>query len=193
MRMEHKLCPMFGDVEVHRVVAIEYQKQGSRMWLPFSVMTQAEDRSPCQYNFDWSKARGELYCHMCGFGGDLEFSVSGSSKAKAVHAKLWLADGVRAVANGRRLTAKGLRQIGYALIEAPLTTRVEGYKESTNPFDIASESEVEWCSCCKSYIPTESLCEHIEWCDDCGWWVNVVTSASTDGHSKCEHAKAESR
>lgn len=151
-----------------------------------------------QYDFEWCRTNRQLYYHQSGSGGSAnEFHVGPFCKPSPPPAKLWLAPGVRAyeytgkrLATGRRFVSTDrLLRMGYELIQEPLDLRrlTRERKGTLNPFDVAEgDTECHYCKFCNDYMPNNGwgdwLCDHVRWCDECGWWVYDKTHVRLDSH-----------
>ncbi|MGC4033656.1 MAG: hypothetical protein QM754_18380 [Tepidisphaeraceae bacterium] len=151
----------------------------------------------CDYGVEWCKRDSQLYWHMHGCGGSIsEVAVLGFSKPSPPKAKLWLAPGVTAVeyvgrTNPRRkpIGKTRLRNLGYELIASPLdlTSLHTGWTkhvgQTCNPFDVADgDVECQYCKHCRDWLPDRDgvLCEHVEWCDECSWYIYSKTHVRLD-------------
>jgi hypothetical protein len=74
------------------------------------------------------------------------------------------------------LTPAEVSEIGYDRVELD----VELLKEVRK----AEERSCYWCSACKDMLPDNDVCEHMDWCDDCG----VMNTPDDD---ECSHRRDE--
>lgn len=185
--------------EIHRVMAIEYSDDR-----PFVVVTTASpDLSlPCRaewWDFEYCKRDNRLYFDAVGSGGDARFYyVGGEALPCRAPTKLWLAEGVvphdsRDDDNKIALSADELLARGYVLIGEPIELNLGWDGPTPNPFDHGHEDDCCYCKTCDDWLPEESMCSHLAWCDDCGDWYYVDDRSLNDAinDSKCEHIDDE--
>ena len=159
--------------EPERIVAIEYHPEGPKnALLPFSVFTVNHAKPSAWisgiYDFDWCKRDEMLYYHCSGCGGRFPMHPLSKPSATPRYAVWWDASLVAPTNGGncssRKLSADTIRKWGYDVLESPLPILGGG----VNPFEEnACMDSVEYCANCKDYLPTESLCSHIWWCEKC--------------------------
>lgn len=145
-----------------RVIFVEYHDGR-----PHSVVTRtrhvAHDGKPYHaieyYDFDWCERDGAMYYHLSGAGGGAKFSLYPCSSPYQV----WAAKGVKLV----REDTKG-RWHPATILDSPLP----GWPLD-RLFDMAWESETEYCPVCRDDFPSDdayTLCDHVWWCDESGDW-----------------------
>jgi hypothetical protein len=120
---------------------------------PFHVCTRDEEAGgPYHWDFEYCRRDDRIYYNMCGVGN--EIYVEGITNP------IWLDRGIKLDVQNRlkRLPRR------YAL---------------KTLFDDCQDSDCEYCGVCKDWLPTDCLCDHIWWCEECGWW------SSPD--ERCEH------
>ena len=115
---------------------------------PFSVATRHEGCNQT-YDFEWCKAHAELYYDESG-GGPTAFAEG----ARDDH---WWA-------------RSDLREDVHILGVLAANRLKELPAEWRDPFRNAMDEDTTWCEICKDYWPDSDLCQHIWWCEECGWW-----------------------
>lgn len=190
------------DGERERVVAVEYQDGH-----PVSVLTEEQwdhsrkpwfvpgrDRpngtSARWYDFHWCKRDETIYYHLSGSGGEIRFHVGRFVHPDPPPAELWVAPGIPVVTD----TGSGVREIGsdaellslgYRRIPAPrLLASWDG--KTRDPFAAGQESETVYCSRCRDDLPSDRLCEHVDWCDECCVYVYADDRSCVDEPGKCD-------
>lgn len=187
--------------ERHRVVFIEYQDGH-----PHSVVTEEhwnhsrepwfkpgvyEPKGTCAayWDFDWCKRDSACYYHQSGLGGNpLSVEICRFVKPDPPPGVIWCAPGVvltRWVSKGRTnvriRSAATLLKMGYRLLDRPLLLRSDYGKRSRNPFVVSDEvGRTVYCKVCNDRFPDDRECEHLEWCDRCGWLVYCDTHVRED-------------
>lgn len=137
-----------------RVVFIEY-----REGRPFEVVTIEDDgeiRGRNYYDVEYCKRDKQLYYHFSGGGG-----TEALEPQEGV--VFWTAPDFPVKPEPGAVRRK------RATYRKKLEEAFNGQW-----FDGISESECEYCPVCDDHLPTEdvgfSLCDHVWWCDDTGWW-----------------------
>lgn len=166
------------DAEPERIVAIEYQPTGPNNGLvPFNVFTVIPSRvrkggfTFSNYDFDWCKRDECLYYHCSGGGGSFYMHPLAKPHTKP-RCAVWYESSIVKPTNGgncshRPISNRTLERWGYDVFSEPLLLDFYGSK-THNPFEMASEDEVEYCPRCNDHLPTTNLCAHIWYCEKCG-------------------------
>jgi hypothetical protein len=114
---------------------------------PSAIVTDADET----YDIEYSKTYECYFSDMSGVGrcGRELYEIWPPD------ADYWLADDAELqVVGGRRRFAR-----------SQFSKPIEDWSQG---------SDCVWCSVCNDWLPTEDsygLCDHISWCDGCGWWV----------------------
>lgn len=103
------------------------------------------------YDFAYSEHDGNTYYRDVGGGVRDRYTVHPFADTSKVSGRIFSACEL-VDSSGNKLTAKTLRQLGYQ--------RVKELPE--NPFENAVEGDVEWCEVCKTHVPTDDRCRHIQ-------------------------------
>lgn len=213
-------APAYGGVmfrhdnEIHELVFVEYYKQK-----PSAVLTvehwdcskkawfvagkhEPNGHSLCCFDFDWCRRYGMLYQHMSGCGGDIR-AVLGclANPTEPPSWEFWAAPGLPLYRAGKswRRPIRVRNQVemidhGYRPLRQPrLLTAWDGTK-SRNPFDAAEHDSTVYCRRCKDDLPSDNVCEHLYWCDDCGEWYyedNRMDHDSETFRCECEDRDAD--
>jgi hypothetical protein len=178
----------------HRLVFVEYWRRH-----PVSVVTEEHwDRRPwfrpgldqaigtCPYfwDFDYCRNYGQLYFHNSGMGGEGGCVDLGRLTDPSKPCLIWHSPELLLTKylfrSDRRVPIRGeraLRSMGYVVLKQPLLLSGNGVK-SRVPFDVGDESSdsIIYCKHCRDYYPGDSLCRHMDWCNECGWYIYI------DGH-----------
>lgn len=179
--------------EIERVVAIEYRDDR-----PFSVMTATNWEhggksgiSADYYDFEWCKRDAMLYYDGTGSGPMRGFCVSAFSNTDPPPAKLWLKEGIKVTHSWKDgdepISESELLKMGYLLLTEPIQLDSGWGDSSPNPFDHANADDCIECVECDDWIPEDSMCEHMRWCDECGDWFYVADRSFNDSDGKCNH------
>lgn len=159
-----------NDGRTEKILAIEYFRDDSGKILPFSVFTAGSDNPDyhSEYDFDFCKSNQTLYYHNSSMG--CAFYVNKLANPSIPPSSfLWWDKSIHPESNDgqarRHLTVEEIKAIGYGVIGEPL--EIDGSK---NPFDNAEYGELQYCSECDEFFREDDLCEHIWWCDKCGWF-----------------------
>ncbi len=166
-----------------RLIRVEYRDDR-----PFSVTTQRDGGGWDEYDFDWCRRDGNLYYHMSGGGPAQSFIEVGRFVAPSPNpadwAKIWAAPGIIL----RDGAETDLAVLGYERIAEPLG----------DPFEDAIDEDTHYCELCDDYLPwtTDTLCEHLHFCGNCGDWVARARCFVRPGHDElrlCKHLLSERR
>lgn len=159
----------FTDWEGRPIVLIEYTLAGT-IWKPFQVFVSHAPKYPKYfdlYDFEWSRARRELFYRNSGSGG---VYVNARPGAKRMQSKLWwdqkAAPDLK-TGGGDKLTEKDLAGQGFRLLQEPIPL---GPEAERNPFQYGTFAAVVYCKRCQDYHPEDDPCEHVFWCEVCGGW-----------------------
>jgi len=140
---------------------------------PFAVVT-GDERGMSTWDFEFCKAEGRHYYHRSGGGPAWSGCVVNAfSEPDPPPGQLWRKAGVPLCANdGKRtpLTDADCLAMGLVVIAEPLD--VGGCQG--NPFEVAEEGRTVYCEFCEDNVLSDGYddpCEHITWCEECGWWV----------------------
>lgn len=212
--MEYTDYSLYGKPEVQNIVAITYHHG-----IPSDVATEHEwDHTGNRwhvpgrdkprgwawsyYNFDYCAAEDAVYHHLSGGGGGRYiYDVPQYCDPYPPPAQLWLARPMRLVGYNRALARKqllvpgDLARRGVAIIQQPLDLSrfAGGWQKSsgatTNPFDIAEESDGNYCEICKDWYPDDAECEHMDWCNVCGSHVYLLDNGGHTLYDKGPHGK----
>jgi hypothetical protein len=162
-----------------RTILAEFQKKASGRLELFSLTT-FEDcgayLSRKTYNVDWSKRYGYLF-EQTGFGGGTEVEVggiyflSGPVDVKIVERPTTLVSGDDRPP-WRSAATKKIRQRNRTrrLQKLPKEFALEGGDLLDWLRRNGIEEDGVWCSACRDYMPGQSLCRHIWWCDVSCWY-----------------------
>lgn len=182
--------------EAQRVVAIEYQDDR-----PAAVMTARDwnhggksGTSADYYDFEWCERDQALYFELIGGGPLNGYSVARFAEPQPPKAKLWLAPDISVQDAGRdekTISNAELLAMGYEIINEPLLLDSGWGRPSTNPFDHAESGGCLYCRECDDWLPEDEMCQHLDWCDECGMWVYGADGTYNDGtpESKCNHSR----
>lgn len=132
-----------------RVVMAEFQ--GGQPW---AIHTTESGKGFDHYDIEESKSRGYWCYHMSGGGPNLIVD----------DCEYWVAeDFARHVRGYQRSTGDvAPADLSKRLVELPLDLQTF--------IDDMVDTDTAYCGTCKDMLPTDDLCSHIWWCDECGWW-----------------------
>lgn len=180
-----------GDDQVVAAILYTKVKQGI---IPFSVFTvqpggKPENNPSCyEWDVEWCKRDETAYYHNSGCG--LQFYLHPYSNRKAGVPIWWNRELVHPT-SGRstrhiRLSNDTVRRWGMVILPKP--AKILG--GSCHPFDSSvkysvTEGECEYCNVCDDFIPTDALCEHIDWCEECACYKG-------EGVNESERCKCQS-
>lgn len=173
-----------GD-ERHRVVFIQYDCDRR----PAKVVTEEHwDHSrepwfqagrnkptgtcPQYFSIFWSKRFESLYWHNTGGGGDLTIPFSPFVNPLPL-SPFWAAPGIVLTKYSKAceqipVSEDELRVMGYERIAKPIILEGLDGKDTVNPFEAADgDQDCVYCPTCKDDMPDDSLCEHLDWCEQC--------------------------
>jgi hypothetical protein len=139
-------------------------------------------RCPQVYLFDWCRRDGAYYQHNSGGGGDGDVHIGSWQKDPiGKPSMLWVAEDVsltccvKVQGQQRWVTAPAvesdLERCHVRLLKVPRLVRALLSTDfTTDPFESAFEEQTHttWCAKCRDYLPDESLCRHLTYCETCG-------------------------
>jgi hypothetical protein len=141
-----------GKIEDKKIALVEFIRDDQDKLMPFSIQTK-DDYDVTEYNVEYCKSYEQFYYSCSRGGGDLaveqprNFYIEEEFIDKCV----------------------GFEEYKEArLIEFPYTQ-----KEWEEWVEDALEGETVYCCECDDELPTERYpepCDHVWWCDECGWW-----------------------
>lgn len=140
---------------------------------PFTVVLMEPEGAYLAETWDveWCKRDERMYAHQSGGGGTAVYEVMSRDPkhSRKVYVRPGLPCGVHEQVDGAWVTTpisrEELTALGYEFVST----------EPEDPFDGAREypsEDVRCLSChlCDDWIPADSLCEHLEWCEVEQWW-----------------------
>ena len=98
----------------------------------------------------------------------------------------------RALGRDELLVPGDLARRGVVLIDEPLDlSRFTTWYPPpvVNPFVVAENSDGAYCEVCRDWFPSEDECEHMDWCDVCGWYVYLLDGGKHTHHEHGPHGK----
>jgi hypothetical protein len=164
------------------------------------------------YDVEWCRRDKQHYWHNSGGGGEpYVWHCNGAFvKPDPPPARIWLAPGVKAMEYVEGTRCEKMRPVsdaellkkGYRRILRPVELtrllpewdRKQG-KRTWNPFDVMEgDTECHWCEKCRDHLPDTDggwLCDHLRWCDLCGWWAYDKPHRRQDDGEPVVHEEEE--
>jgi hypothetical protein len=183
-----------------RITVIEYGLEtvhGMPTHVPLSVSSLGN-----QYDFEWCRRNGSSYYHLSGAGyrvGYGHFTLAEYCKKRPRHL-IWydptfispaIYSHIKRRSRGvRSKVRQRMNRLGYFRIKQPL---ILFGGETANPFEWleSQQGECEYCRVCKDWLPVdywgESVCEHIDWCEEHAMWCGP----GADDSCGCDPAELE--
>ena len=153
-----------GKIDDEDIVLVEFIRDDKDKWIPWSIQTK--DPYINDYDIEYSKGYERFYYSCSAGGGDLAVE-----QPKGFYIKEDLID-----------QCVGFEQYKETrLLEFPFTQ-----EEWAEWLEDVVEGETVYCSECDDRWSTERYpepCEHVWWCDECGWW--------SVPDERCDHPKED--
>lgn len=176
-----------------RDTVAEFHKDAGGRCRLFSLSVISEGEGQSTYDVEWSRAYGYMF-YCSGFGAAEPVRVSGiywTSRNLDVKESPCTLIASRDKPPYRSKETRRIRERNRTrrLRNLPKAFRLEAGQDLLGWLEQnAIEDQAVWCSTCRDWLPSESLCDHSWWCNEIGWYSTPDERCKCGERVKCESA-----